>query len=163
MAQTTEIILSADWVEVVELGDSKWSLENAGNSIGFFLLSNTSPDADTKGHHLERDERADSEIFGLGRVWVKGKAGEVLLLTRAASTPVMEATADETDTITGAASNIIYKGYCKPGTLLTSEAAWAILRIDTSNGAQNMFADGLFEYSQVWDNRASLTYTYHKF
>lgn len=54
---------------------------------------------------------------------------------------------------------ITYLGKAKLGTA-TSDAAWQIRRINFS-GTTNTFqyANGSRRYDQIWDNRASLTYT----
>jgi hypothetical protein len=54
-----------------------------------------------------------------------------------------------------------YQGYALPGTA-TSAAAWQITR-STKDGSGNvtavLFADGNDLYDNVWDNRASLSYS----
>ena len=58
-------------------------------------------------------------------------------------------------------STINYYGLAAPGTL-TSEAGWSIRRetLDTSGRTiQVDLAGGSSEYGQIWDNRATLTYS----
>lgn len=63
-----------------------------------------------------------------------------------------------------ATSNLIYEGYAKPGTP-TSAAAWQIAK-HTYTGSNRTATQwpqiggvGSSEYSFVWDNRASYTYS----
>ena len=52
-----------------------------------------------------------------------------------------------------------YLGYADAGTL-TSAASWAIKRIvETGNDASITWADGNTSFDNIWDNRASLTYS----
>lgn len=53
-------------------------------------------------------------------------------------------------------ANVIYIGKAKPGTL-TSESLWQIAKLDTSSGLIKTWA-GSAGFTQVWDDRASLTY-----
>jgi hypothetical protein len=56
-----------------------------------------------------------------------------------------------------------YIGWPEGTMTKTSEAKWCILRIKkTGNVTAFSFADGDYEYDNVWDNRASLT-TYPTF
>ncbi len=72
---------------------------------------------------------------------------------------------DKTDLVNevdyAAGSNKIYEGYAAPGTA-TSAAAWQIVKY-TYDGSDNRlttkFAGGTNDYNQVWDNRASLSYS----
>ena len=72
---------------------------------------------------------------------------------------------DKTDLVNevdyAAGSNKIYEGYAAPGTA-TSAAAWQIVK-HTYDGSDNRlttkFAGGTNDYNQVWDNRASLSYS----
>jgi hypothetical protein len=53
----------------------------------------------------------------------------------------------------------VYTGYARRGAA-TSEAAWFIAKQVTSGGLTTIrFASAPFDFTQVWDNRASLTYT----
>lgn len=56
--------------------------------------------------------------------------------------------------------NPIYIGLAAPGSL-TSEAKWQIKKItyDGSNPTEIKFADGSPSFNQIYDDRASLTYT----
>ena len=72
-----------------------------------------------------------------------------------------------TDFLTGAqiativdnttSTTLIYIGKAEIGTA-TSAALWTIMRIDTTNGALIAWANSGTD-DQIWDNRASLTYT----
>jgi len=55
-----------------------------------------------------------------------------------------------------ASSTITYVGVATRGTA-TSAAAWKIFKLDTTSGLSKKWASGA--YDQVWDNRASLTYS----
>lgn len=59
---------------------------------------------------------------------------------------------DETTT-----ADVLYLGYAQPKTA-TSEAKWAIYKIDTTDGVTITLADGNQNLDNIWDNRASLTY-----
>lgn len=53
----------------------------------------------------------------------------------------------------------MYIGEAKPGTL-TSASSWRIRRIETTGGLREIyFANGQDKFNQVWDDRASLTYS----
>ncbi len=58
-------------------------------------------------------------------------------------------------------SNLVYEGWAAPGTT-TSAPAWQI-RKHTYDGSNNRlttkFANGTNDYNQVWDDRASLSYS----
>lgn len=51
-----------------------------------------------------------------------------------------------------------YIGYAAPGSL-TSAAKWQICKLDSSSGVALTYANGSGNYNQVWDNRASLSYS----
>ena len=63
--------------------------------------------------------------------------------------------AERVDEVSG---TLMYVGYSAPGTL-TSAAEWAIKRVDSSAGIVTTWADGEATANQIWDNRASLTYS----
>lgn len=52
---------------------------------------------------------------------------------------------------------VVYVGYAEPGTL-TSEAAWRIKKINTSNYPITTWADGDTLFNNVYDDRTSLSY-----
>jgi hypothetical protein len=65
-------------------------------------------------------------------------------------------------------ANTTYLGFCAPGTLLTSEAKWSIMKIETTAAAAPAFtyftwANGQCSYNLVFDNRDDYDYSYHKF
>lgn len=62
----------------------------------------------------------------------------------------------ETDAATTA--NKTYVGYAPSGSL-DSQAVWQIMRIDALSGDKVEYADGNTLFDNVWDNRASLTYS----
>lgn len=53
-------------------------------------------------------------------------------------------------------ANATYIGKALPG-ITTSEPSWKIGKIDTTTGTVMQWADN-GQFSQVWDDRASLTY-----
>lgn len=55
-------------------------------------------------------------------------------------------------------ANVTYIGYAAVGTA-TSSASWKIKKIDVSSGTVITWADGDASYNNVWDNRASLSYS----
>ena len=56
-------------------------------------------------------------------------------------------------------ASIIYVGKAVPGTA-TSAASWQIQKIDKStSNITVLLADGNTNYDNVWDNRASLSYS----
>ena len=57
-----------------------------------------------------------------------------------------------------ATATLSYYGRADAGSL-TSAAAWQIKRIDTSAGLIIDWADGNTLFDNVWDNRATLTYS----
>lgn len=56
--------------------------------------------------------------------------------------------------------SLIYVGYSDPG-VLTGEAKWQIMRLQPGTGASLTLdrADGNCEFDNVWDDRASLSYS----
>jgi len=55
-------------------------------------------------------------------------------------------------------STISYIGKALPGTS-TSSSLWKIAKIDTTSGISIKWADGNSNFDNIWDNRASLTYS----
>jgi hypothetical protein len=55
-------------------------------------------------------------------------------------------------------ANVTYIGVAQIGTA-TSTASWQIKKIDQSSGTAMTWADADDEYDNVWDNRASLSYS----
>jgi len=62
--------------------------------------------------------------------------------------------------IDNASSSITYYGYADPGSA-DSSAAWRILRKEVVSATVTEFkyADGDTNYDNIWDDRASLTYS----
>jgi len=56
------------------------------------------------------------------------------------------------------ASPILYLGAAAPGSA-TSSAVWQITRFDVTSGVSQTYADGNVNFDNVWDNRASLSYS----
>lgn len=57
-----------------------------------------------------------------------------------------------------ASGTIMYVGEALPGTL-PSVAGWSIKKVDTTSGTVVTWADGNSTKDNVWDNRASLSYS----
>lgn len=57
-----------------------------------------------------------------------------------------------------ATATVAYIGEAEPGTV-TSADAWSIKKLDTTTYTIITWADGNANYDNVWDNRASLTYS----
>lgn len=55
-------------------------------------------------------------------------------------------------------ASVTYVGFASPGTV-TSVASWRIMKIDESSGTSVTWADGDADFDNVWDNRASLSYS----
>lgn len=51
-----------------------------------------------------------------------------------------------------------YVGYAAAGSP-TSSPVWQITKLDLSSGVVVTFANGSSDYNQIWDNRASLSYS----
>lgn len=56
------------------------------------------------------------------------------------------------------ASPTLYLGVAVPGSA-TSAAAWQITKFDVSSGVVQTYADGDANFDNVWDDRASLSYS----
>ena len=56
--------------------------------------------------------------------------------------------------------NLLYVGEARAGSL-TSAAVWQIRKvtIGTDGDIEEIFADGSADYTKIWDNRTSLTYS----
>jgi hypothetical protein len=57
-----------------------------------------------------------------------------------------------------ATATITYVGQAAPGTA-TSAAAWSIKRLDSTSGLVVLWADGDANFNNIWDDRASLSYS----
>jgi len=57
-----------------------------------------------------------------------------------------------------ASSTLTYVGKAAPGEL-ESSASWQIFVIDTSSGTAVKWAGGTSDFTNVWDDRASYTYS----
>ena len=53
---------------------------------------------------------------------------------------------------------LYYIGLAQPGSL-SSDAVWQIMKLDTTGGATLLWANGNREFTDVWDDRLSLTYS----
>lgn len=60
-----------------------------------------------------------------------------------------------------------YLGFCTPGTLLTSEPGWSIMKIVEGAALPKItlfqWANGECAYNLVWDNRAGYNYSFKNF
>lgn len=57
-----------------------------------------------------------------------------------------------------ASAVVTYVGEADPGTA-TSAASWRVKKIDTTSGTTVTWADGNASFDNIYDNRASLTYS----
>jgi hypothetical protein len=57
-----------------------------------------------------------------------------------------------------ASATVSYIGEAAPASS-TSSPVWRIRKLDTTSGVNLLYADGDTQFNNVWDNRASLTYT----
>lgn len=57
-----------------------------------------------------------------------------------------------------ASATVTYVGEADPGTA-TSAASWRLKKIDTTSGTVVTWADGDASFNNIWDNRASITYS----
>lgn len=75
------------------------------------------------------------------------------IVTTTTSSPTRLTAIDE------ASGNLTYLGFAKLGSA-TSDPVWQILRIQkTGSTTLIQYADGDTRYNNIWDDRASLTYT----
>ena len=63
---------------------------------------------------------------------------------------------------------ITYFGFCEPGTLLTSEPKWSVMKVVQSAAAYPIlttftWATGMCAYNLTWDGRAGYTYIFKTF
>lgn len=65
---------------------------------------------------------------------------------------------DNISRVDQASATIIYIGRASPSAS-TSDAVWRISRVDTSVDLEVLFADGNGNYDNVWNDRASLSYS----
>lgn len=57
-----------------------------------------------------------------------------------------------------ATSTVLYVGRATAGTASAS-ALWQVMKIDTTSGVVVTWADGNGDFDNIWDNRASLSYS----
>ncbi len=72
--------------------------------------------------------------------------------------PLPIATAGYAVRLDEASATITYVGEAQAGSL-TSAASWRVKRISTASGTVITWADGNTNFDNVWDNRASLSYS----
>lgn len=63
---------------------------------------------------------------------------------------------------------VTYMGFCQPGTLLTSESSWSIMKTVQSADVLPIvttftWAQGMCAYNFVWDSRAGYDYAFKNF
>ena len=68
------------------------------------------------------------------------------------ATPALASRLDDT------ADPVLYIGKA-PIASATSSAVWQISKLDTSSGLIKTWADGDSDFNNIWDNRASLSYS----
>lgn len=57
-----------------------------------------------------------------------------------------------------ASSTVTYLGKAVPNSG-SAAAVWQIAKIDTTSGASILYADGNVKFDNIWNNRASLSYS----
>lgn len=55
-------------------------------------------------------------------------------------------------------ASVTYVGKARPGSV-TSSAVWQVKKIDQTSGVVITWADGNTLFDNIWDNRASLSYS----
>lgn len=84
-----------------------------------------------------------------------------------ASTHHMDKIRSSADIIEEVDGITTYLGFCEPGTLLTSEPKWSIMRIVEAGALPTVttfhWANGSMMYNLVWDLRAGYDYQFKKF
>jgi hypothetical protein len=67
----------------------------------------------------------------------------------------------DADKIDEASATEIYQGWHHPGSFLESAASWKIKRLSQTGTVWSIeWADGNQNYDNIWNNRASLTYSH---
>lgn len=74
------------------------------------------------------------------------------------TTPWVTNTLDETSRIDSGTPPYVYTGSAAPGTS-EGAAAWKITRTDTTGPIKVLYASGSASYTNIWTNRASLSYS----
>jgi hypothetical protein len=65
------------------------------------------------------------------------------------------------DLIDVVSDTVIYEGFCNPGKFDTSQPVWKIIRrSQTGTVWAREYAAGRDNYSNIWDNRAGLSYSF---
>jgi len=74
------------------------------------------------------------------------------------SQPVTLAVTEYQTRLDEASATITYVGSAEMASS-TSASAWRIKRLDSTSGLVILWADGNADFDNVWDNRASLSYS----
>lgn len=94
---------------------------------------------------------------------------DILNLSPFTQTGMIDALKGAADIIEEVNENLIYFGFCKPGTTATDEYTWSILEISVTGASPApvvtsfKWAAGICSYSQCWDDRADYEYKFKKF
>lgn len=93
-------------------------------------------------------------------VTIKGKtaAGQNVPVKVDSQGRLLGVDADLTVLVDEVSATLSYIGKAIPGSL-TSAPLWQIKRLDETTGMITTFADGNAEFDNIWDDRASLSYS----
>lgn len=124
---------------------------NAGTNLNTSLLAIES------GGHLAS---IDTKVPSLGQTTA---SASVPVTVASDQTVVPVSNKKQTSAVSAAidavSSSVTYVGYASPGTA-TSAASWQIKKLNTSGSVTTIYyASGSAAYNQIWDNRASLSYS----
>jgi hypothetical protein len=119
-----------------------------------FVVSN-SPVSSNTDIPVRGDADADGNVRQVFRLDVGTGTGESLL---APGNPLPTEDKKYAIRLDEVSSTISYVGESLPGTS-TSAASWRVKKIDSTSGVIVTWADGNTNLDNIWDNRASLTYS----
>jgi hypothetical protein len=114
---------------------------------------------------VELDGRVRVDVWDVGTTaYVKAvpgvPSGGAVTVSSLPATPAPTAYATEFDYDAASPPNLVYFGIAVPGTA-TSAAGWQIRKFTTSgsNPTSMLWAGGSGAFTNIWDNRAGLTYS----
>lgn len=74
MSATTTVITTTAYVEVIDVLETTWVLQNTGTSAVEVVLSTLEPAASVRGHILDSMESMTSAIYGANNLFVRSRA-----------------------------------------------------------------------------------------
>ena len=110
------------------------------------------------------DEYSERDLNGVTTLMAKTEVSKELRWLRTDESGFLKTVSSpspdaETSTrLDEASATISYVGSAPPGSL-TSAAVWSIKRLDSTSGLVVLWADGNSEADNIWNNRASLSYS----